>query len=258
MRLLKFNMNWITIIGIVFISLGTVLTYLGSSRDSKKNTKSVETKLEEFSNKLDSINAQPISDLEKQDKLSKISDEFTKWADEFVATKEKKKLDLQKIQIENKSNVLDLNSQWRPHFDRFFSDIKNIIDAYNSKTKNKITYDIKELPKNIIDKKSGLFESFIYFKNDIIWKISVNPGRNIAKRNLPSLEIEIFNEIPKTLAIPNDQFIFVFNDGDNYMLLVNIRNTKIDLSSLPKKYQLEDDTFSRIAKDLLELQLLQL
>lgn len=225
-------MNYYIIIGVLVIAFGSWFIYFGINKSTAKDKNDLIKQINITNKKIDELKDDKNIDVEK---LEDIENEFAIWAEEFVSNKEKKKLDLQKKQIENQSNVLDLNSQWRPHFERFFSDIKSIIDAYNSTTKNKITYDIKELPKNIIDKKSGLFESFIYFKSDIIWKISIRPGRNIAERKVPALGVEIFNEIPKDLTITIDQFSFVYMEGDDYMLLVNISNTKTDLSSLHDK-----------------------
>jgi hypothetical protein len=149
-----FIMIYIPILGIILIAIGTFVTLYFPIKDNKKDSDEVKRKndemkvmLEKFGEKLE--NAKNESSEPKKYRIIEIEDEYSKWAESFLSDKEAKLINLQKSNINIKETEIRLNKQWRGLYVYMLDFIKKSIDAFNSKTKLSIIYNISKVPDNI-------------------------------------------------------------------------------------------------------------
>ncbi|MCC9137157.1 hypothetical protein ACFSKU_20875 [Pontibacter silvestris] len=121
------RMNIYIVIGILIIAIGTFIMYVGSGKSSDKSQKEILEKFEETQHKIDALKSSPNTNSKE---IAKIEDEFNEWANDFIKTKDLKKLDLEKKGLDVKSNRIVLSSKWKPQLDSFFSSLKSMIDVY--------------------------------------------------------------------------------------------------------------------------------
>lgn len=251
---------------IVGTGLGTYLMYVGSGQSSAASQKELMDKIEETRQEI--AEAKDSTNPDKQE-IEKIENEFNSWANEFVKNKDLKKLELEKENINTEGSRIALSAKWKPQLDTFLSSIRNIIDAYNRQAGASITYDINKLPENIFDPSAEEYEAKIIFKPDIIWLINIAPASALAEKQMPSLTVSIFDQKTKnykdisSMLNTKDVFGILIRDDSTFnpnpiILIVKHKNDRYSMKNIPQEYEVKDDTFKELAKDLVESQLLQL
>lgn len=255
------KMNSYMILGILVLAVGTGLSAylinLSTVLSSKDSQKEVLNKIEETRQQI--VDAKGAPNVDRKE-IEKIEDEFNSWADDFVKNKELKKLELEKEDINTKGNRIALNAKWKPHLDAFFSSIKNILDAYNKRTGDNINYNIPQLPDNLFDPAAVEYQATITFRPDIKWSISLTPAAPLADDPMPSLKISIYDSIGN---YPQDKIgIAIIDDTkfnqDSRVLIMKHDNNRFNMNNIHRTYNINEDAFKVLAKDLLESQLLQL
>ncbi len=194
-------MNWITILGIVTIGLGTLLTYYGTSLSSSKDKTEITSKIDDFKNDLAKIKNESLTDSEKVKAVEKIKYEFQSWADNFVKEKEEKKVQLDKNDVGLREKKLLLNNKWREYYVNSFEALSQMIEAYN-KASGKTNVKLLEtnvLPNNIYDAQRPNFRIQVQFGEKTFWMIWLRIDDPITDDNLPVINIAVNSK-------PNDDF----------------------------------------------------
>lgn len=96
---MKIKVNYLQILGIVIIAIGTFLIYSGAKLDSDQSQNEITKKLDIFNNKLKEVKNSKLNDEDKLRKIDTIKNEFDEWAKnlnsnlaEVELSNEKKKL----------------------------------------------------------------------------------------------------------------------------------------------------------------------
>jgi len=190
------TMNWIIIIGIVIIALGTFLIYYGSSLSSSKDKKEIKGYIDSVNQNINQIQADNIPQAEKEEKIKKIESEFDLWAKQFIHSKEGKRIAFDKNEISLRELKDKLNNQWRELYVKFFTSISQMIKAFNQATGKSIIL-LKEnpnLPINIYDAKPENFKVIIQFNSNVYWNIWLKISEPIEEPKIPSINIEVTDQ----------------------------------------------------------------
>jgi len=236
------NMNFLTILGIIVIAIGTFLTYWGSTSEAKKDKVELNTKINEFNKKLDNISNTELPQDIKKEKISSIINDYNNWALNFKKNKKEIKLNYQKHSLGLEEKKLALQKEWLHLYIKFFKDLELFIDAYN-KTKPDSFIEIlekKDLPKDIFDARNENFEYVIKFKNDLYWKIELSKSEPIDYDVIPRIEIYV-------LKSKSDRAIFS-DLSINFDIISNriflIKKDNYEKFDLKKEYSLKDKDFA--------------
>ncbi|GAA4434423.1 hypothetical protein GCM10023188_25350 [Pontibacter saemangeumensis] len=261
-------MNAYVIAGIVLIALGTLVMTFGSNKSSAESQKEILDKFEETQQKIEKAKGSTDSDKGKEE-IEQIENEFNEWASEFINNRERRKLELEKKDLDIKGNRVALSAKWKPQFETFFSSIRKIIDVYNKQAGTTITYDIVKLPENIFDPSVEDYEAKIKFRSDVIWLINVAPASALADKHMPNIKISILDK--ESIAFENnssilntkDAFSIIVKDDSTskqnpIILIVKYKNDRYNMKNIPEDYEVKDGVFKELAKDLVGNQLLQL
>lgn len=222
-------MNWITILGIVTIGIGTLLTYYGTSLSSTKDKAEITSKIDDFKQNLDKINIESLSDSEKVQAVDKIKNEFQSWADNFIKDKDEKKVLLDKNDVSLREKKILLNNKWRGYYVKTFEALTQMVDAYNkaSGKTNIKQIEVKNLPNNIYDANKTNFRVQLQFSEKTFWFIWLKVYDPISSDELPIINIQVTNK-------PNDDFI----NMSNLSFLIDIKTKTIAILNI-------DDPFNK-------------
>jgi hypothetical protein len=185
------TMNWITILGILIIAVGTLTTYYGSSLSSNKDKKEITDKLDNFNQNIEKIKSENIPPQEKTEKINKIKSEFDAWAEQFMNNKDEKKVAIEKNEVIISEQKIQLNNQWRPLYVKFFTSLNKMVTSYNrvNAESNILLLENPALPNNIYKAKSDKFKVIVQFNTKVYWIIYLRVREPIDKILIPSIEI---------------------------------------------------------------------
>lgn len=174
-------MNWIIILGIIFIALGSYLTYFGANINSAKIKKEVVSKIEQTENSIkEAMHSQTI-DKEAYNKLLTLDNDFENWAQDIIKGKElaikKELLKRQNEEVSDLTERLGRSKVVLPYFETFIQDITSAFHSlrkYDKSTHLKLISvelpsDLFYDPKNptifqiILTSKSTMY---LYFASD--------------------------------------------------------------------------------------------
>ncbi len=244
-NIMGLKMNWIMILGIILIAIGTFLTYLGSNLQSNKVSDEIKGKIQDTNAKIAALQKEPSINKEAVDKLD---NEFSAWATELIKNKDSQRLHYEKDILDIKGKELSLSKEWLTFYNFFFETLKNLLDAYNRTAKNLITYEIPPLPNNLFSESINNFVANIKFSKQISWNIILS--KEISE--IPSINITVINESKNIggLSIApmsiTDKVMYIFKDKDIFMT-----------NDLLSKYDLGDykNSLKTILKIIVEYQL---
>lgn len=245
---MNLKMNIYIILGIVVVGIGTLIIYVGGNRDSQSSQNEITAKINETQKKIDNLKFES----NDKEKVSQIENEFHEWANDFVENKDKKRIFVEKKQLENKESRIKFNELYRPHFLLFLETTKNIIDAYNAKTGEKISYRISSLPMNIFDPNVEKYKAQLIFNADVIWNIELKPAGVLSDNIMTTFQILITDKNGREIDL------FALYPTENKVLVVKIFNSRFNFNNIPNDFLLEDVAYKNIAKTFIESQLLQL
>lgn len=246
-------MNIYIVFGIIIIGLGTLLIYYGSGKNDKQSQKEITDKIEDTQKKIEQLKSDSNVN---QTELTKVENEFDKWAEEFIGCKEKKKLELEKTIIGNKESRINLNSFWRPQLKEYLIETKKLISAYNSKANDSIQLEIPDLPDNIFLSNSNPYKAKITFRPDIIWEISIVPANNFSQKEMVDFQIKIIKDTLQKYDSDTEELAIVLNE--KRIQIVILKNTRLNLKNIPEIFEYTDGRLKEIARLLVENQLLHM
>ncbi|KAA9345948.1 hypothetical protein [Adhaeribacter soli] len=251
-------MNWITIIGIIFIAIGTFLTFYGPSIDSKKDKEELNQKFSEFNNELKSIRKEDIPQSEKEEKIAELKNEYSQWASEFSSNKDLYKLEYQKSNLGFEEKKLTYNNEWKKFYSGFFNELESIVAAYNEHSKNgKIEIITKHPFPSVIF--NATHESFFYilkFGDTVYWKLFIINTQTFKEKELPTIVISITSKHPE-----NDYFspaLSIYPNPDRNLIIVNKHNNNINLSKEDFPLNTPKKSMQEIIKGIIQYQILKL
>ena len=256
-------MNWIMIIGIVFITFGTFLTYLGSNYQSNKVSDEIKEKIQMTNDKIEELQKGPGDNKES---LNKIDNEFKSWATDFIKNKDSHKYKYEKENLDTKIKEATLSKEWVSFYEYFFESLNSLIMAYNETSSKKILTKISKIPANLYTESAKDFIAKIKFSNDLIWIITLKVTQPFDNNNIPSIEIhkeqsELFDKDIK----PSTDFI-IWGDlsiiplPDYSKIRVERSRKEFLTKELKSEYDLHDYKISvkQLLKTIIEFQLTQI
>jgi hypothetical protein len=185
------------IIGYIIITIGTILTYLGAVTQNNKATDEIKQQIKITNEEIETLKQDPNIE---QKSLNKIDNEFKSWAKDFLENKEAKKLEYDKEKLDKRLLAASKSKEWFKFYDYFFIAIKNLINAYNQMSENPIEYEIPRLPANLFSDEIEKFKASIIFSQKEIWDIIIKHDWYSADLNLPPIEFH-FRKPPDVSAI---------------------------------------------------------
>jgi hypothetical protein len=223
-------MNWIMILGVIFIAIGTGLTMYGSSIESKRSAvisqKAVNEKIDDAMSEIKEIKEGALPEGKKEE-VKKVEDEFSAWASEFIENIDKQKVEYAKSELNRDSLALSVNKQWKPKYEYLINTTKQLIIAYNTTTDNKIIYEIPPLPKSIFSKDSNSYEATISFSESIEIKFSLSLIRYVSEDIIPSISFFILDKEYFKSDYHKHSFVLLFFPKRNNITLGHISSDVI-------------------------------
>lgn len=212
-------MNIYTIVGIILIALGTFLTYFGSTKDAnltKKETQKlvndkVSEVLTEFQKleKIDTTGSQSAG-------ANKIAEEFLSWAANFKENIDSFKLNYEKQKLEDQADQLEYCKKWHYMYDIFFGTLKNLIEAYNTKTNSNIECKLDPPPVNFLSPEVKNYRGYVKFRNDLYWNIQIL-SNYVSQKSL-AIYISVQSENGEEFLSSFDLFIAIRPLQDMYVI----------------------------------------
>jgi len=247
-------MNWITIIGVMLIALGTGLTYYGTSISNKED---IKKGMDSFSQQIEELKKEQTSESTRE-KVKDLETEFDKWAKNFVADKKGKALELEKLDLKAKEMTVNLNSKYRIIYVFFFESLKNYVEAYNRNSQAKIIYSIQNFPDNIFLEAAENYMPKIQFQDKVVWKFRLAIIEPIDKERLPAIVLIVDDNYDDSSGSPPELFVAFSPDKNEIFLESQFRRIKVP--GLQQSYDLAkyEDSIHKILKRLIEFQLLRL
>ncbi len=214
-------MHWLILVGIAFIAIGTLLTYLGSNYQSNKVSN-------EIINKIDSTN-EKIKELKKDPEINKgelqiIENEFDSWASRFVQNKDSYKLKIEKDNVNSKETEINLSHTWLPFYENFFNTLDKMIKAYNTHSKHKIVVGTYSLPSSLFSEEVNNFIFKVSFKENMHWAIFLTSLGNQDYEILPMISICQLSQSPFDKQFSKKK-VALFNADLSFY--PNLQNSKI-------------------------------
>lgn len=246
-------MNEFTMAGIVVIGIGTFLVKYGSNKNQAKATQQITNRIEKTQRKIDELKADhQLSEKE----IQKIESEFLSWADTFLEKKEEMKIELEKTVLREKGNRVKLNSIWRPQIKSFLEEIRNTLEAYNSKSADTIKMDIPDLPKDIFKINADSYNAHIDFRKDIIWNVNISPAKEHAKNPMVRFNIEILKDTLGNYDSATEKLALLLNP--ERIQIVIFKNTRFNLKTISEVSDYSEGLLRELARSMIENQLLQI
>lgn len=257
-------MNWLIILGIIVIGSGTYLIYLGTDLTNKKSQKDIVKKIENTQSSIESL-----KNLARDDsldiKIKNVETEFNEWADDFLKNIETKKLKIEKKKITTLESRIEESKKWLPGYKNFLDVIKKSLDAFNLKTKSNIKYNLPQIPNNIFINSEINYTGTIFFKNNIIWEIAIIPPDEMDNNYKPGAFIYMYDKNVMSEKYINRQsqatdILYLSSSEDSKIYYLKLRNNKFNFDYLESDWidTNPEKTFSKVAIDLIEANLLQI
>jgi hypothetical protein len=182
----------LVVLGVIINAIGLFVMTVGSLISSKKDKSEIIEKISGFREEISTVKSS-IASRESLHDVEKIENEFNEWAESFVGNFESKAIERQKNEILLKETEINLSKKWRHVYQYVFEVIRQMLEAYNQKAKNKIEFKVPELPINLYGEEANSFKSFIVFDENTVWTIKLSPVRpHDRKENIPSIDISFF------------------------------------------------------------------
>ncbi len=243
-------MNWITILGIVIIALGTLLTYYGSSLSSKNDKNEITDKIDSFKENIEKVKKENISVSEKEEKIKKIEDEFSSWAEQFEKKKEDHKIAIDKNDVNLREKKAHLNNKWHELYTDFFSSLTEMVAAINKvNEQRKITFkENPKFPNNIYAASDDKFKVIIQFNKNVYWFIWLRIREPLNDNDIPYIEICVSDKADYYSRSWGDLSFKIVPDYDK----IRIETMNIfDKAGFEREYKLEPNTKKQLT-DLLK------
>lgn len=259
------NKTLILVIGIFFIAGGTLLTIYGPLKKSKESEARILKEIERTQEQTDSRISEALksNDLsaEKKEEIEAIGNEFDEWAKGLKGDFEQKKIELQKVELDDQANRIELNKKWKHIYVDFFGNMSQLIDAVNNNLGYNIVYNFPAFPENIFNTDYQDYIATIDFTNNIQWGISFHARESSDYSIFPNIRVYIRrldqNNFPHTL----DEFVIALEPGTDEYLLFLRRNDYLNLSAINVNQQHRTPyNYSSILKkmqEIIELQLIE-
>lgn len=251
-------MNWVTILGIIIIAVGTLLTTYGSSLSNKSDKTDITEKLESFNESLDEIKNGNLPKPEKEEKIKKLEGEFGDWAEQFSKSKEQHKIAFDKREMKLRERKAKLNEEWHKLYEDFFKSLTEMINALNEVSNSSISF-VKNppMPKNIYDASDDKFKVVLKFDENNYWIIYLIVQQPVKKDEIPGIGIMMSDE-------PNPRFrainsLHMHMDLELRSMFV-LTDENFEKAGFETKYELKSDENKTIdiLKKAIEYQVLLL
>jgi hypothetical protein len=184
----------VMVVGLLIAAMGTCLAYYGAELNNRKDSQALEKKINVTLAKLEDAKTEPSSKGSSGPnaaKVQQIEDEFSNWATQFLLTRDARRLELDKTQLNRRSAEARISDKWRPFVVQFISILQRTVDAYNAKAGSKIKVNLPVVSANLYEQE---YKGEISFDAEHVWRISAFTERPAREREAPALFVEFANE----------------------------------------------------------------
>lgn len=162
------------VIGGIATGVGPIFLYWGSVLAARADSATVEQRLAEFGAKLDEAKREssvdPVTE-RSSDRISKVDEEFSSWADDFVKQRHLRRLDFARAKLDAQSVAAEVTARWSPFMEKVLNLSRNILTAYNEKSGSEIKMDLPEIPPDLF---ASPYNGKITFHTGAVWTLSTN------------------------------------------------------------------------------------
>lgn len=213
-------MSYLIVIGIILLSIGSFVTYLGSKNENDESQKQVNDKLDNFNKKLDAISNSSLTPVEKEKKISTIKSEFDIWAKQLHNNYSELVLLHDKKILSASEEKLVKNKKWIPIFRNFFDKLIQMIKSINKETSFntiKIHSSSSTFPRDVFTDEVEEYFKILEFSTEDFLKVKVSYLKS-QKKHIPFLNFECYDDFEeaKTDFGPRNQLTIFFNDDDTF------------------------------------------
>jgi len=173
MKLRSISLN---IVGIIVISIGSYLTYLGTTLDNNKSQAQLNSKLDAFNKKLDNVQSSNLTPAEKQKKIETIKSEFDNWAEDLKDNYSKIDLSNQKKVISKSEKRLADRKRWNILLNTAFNNLFKMAHSISKKTTSDtldLYFNSKNIPEDFFTNQGKNYYLIIKFKKN--YCLGINP-----------------------------------------------------------------------------------
>ena len=258
-------MNLLIILGIIAIAIGTYLTFLGVFRRSNVSEnrilKEIERTQKQTESKIDNILTADELSVQQREEIKLVRNEFDDWAKNLKNNLEKKKIEYQKAELDNKEERFELNIKWRYLYVNYFDGCRKIIEAINKNSEYNIEYSFPDLPENIFLENYEKYFATIDFKNNIQWQFSFTPAKGTDQSLFPSIFIYIIKSSENSRAEWLDAFSILFHPEEKTFRTILLLNNYLNVDAIDMKRWYNEpfdlNQMDSFMKSIVELQLIK-
>ena len=255
-------MNWVTIIGLFIVAIGTGLIIYGTSIMNKQDLKKEITS---FSQKIKKVESEAKTE-DTKEKVKQIEEEFESWAKDFTDKKNIKQLEFEKDILNVKDRTAKLNLQYRELYHYFFDTLRSYVIAYNHQNpKNKLIYEINNFPNDIFSSESEKYVAKVEFSKTIVHKYVLRVIQPIDADKIPGIVLLIDDNFDRPLAefsrfiLEETSISFIFVQKHEFVYIEK-KNEKLIIPQLKEQYSMKDykASLNEIIRKIMEGQLISL
>jgi hypothetical protein len=253
--------NWLIIVGIVVVAVGTLLlTYGGifqNRKDTEQASKASETRLDQISRDLAELRGRPKSEL-PPDAIRRVEGEIKDWAATFASEKQKKKLALDERRLAHDNSLQHANTLAREYFAFAVSVLRDLVAKYPSESK--LIAKVPDVPGDLFVNPETRFEGDIQFSETMSWKIQAYTTQPYPDVGTTMILVYLFENHPPSKEVKErGEFMLRFNNtAQTFHIRVRGDFTlATPVETLSKPTTEYEATIKSILKSLFEYQLLQ-
>jgi hypothetical protein len=180
----------IIIIGLVFVGVGGFLGFYGAQLNNRADNeaagKTLSDKIDGALVKMAKVQSTVATAPSQSDgtgasernEIETIRQDFSEWASQFLQNRSAKKLELDRLKIQSKSEEIRISAMCRPIFQYAIEVLRGAVAAYNLRARTTYKISLKDLPDNLYDITGTNFDvGTIEFGSNQTWKINVTVYR---------------------------------------------------------------------------------
>lgn len=238
-------MNYFIEIGIFVVAVGSLITYIGSKKDSDNSQKQVTDKLDSFNELLETATKSSLNSADKQEKIKIIKSEFDDWAKNLIDNYPEFELSHDKTILSESEKRLTANKTLQPIFSKVFHDLFQLVNSINNETvlsKISIHSSNSVFPKDIFSKTVDKYFTLLEFSPTLFLKVRISTvvSSNEYSPIIKFILYESLEEVEKDFLVSdilymyfdNDQTFFISKEGTFDLFESNAKSNRYPITEI--------------------------
>lgn len=160
-------MNWVVIAGVLLTAAGAYLTWYGGQKDSR----AIEDKIDKFREEVAQARAEP--GRHNSEKIERLNDEFSEWADSLSRDHRTKKLELERNRLSRRAASIEQVRALRDKLQFAIDALESSLVAYGRVASKPVETKLPQLTDEALLRPLGVGSGKVVFAEGPVWTIDV-------------------------------------------------------------------------------------